>query len=114
MEVLERFKRLTEGIQTEEQEVKEYCCEIERRLSQVEDHCKQIRVCINMLQKELDDDDLNYYEEEPELPVEDYMLIRAKFGEEAANKMYYDVKFGKVPLRFVQRYLSQINTEEKQ
>lgn len=114
MEVLERFKRLTEGFLTGQQEVKEYYFEIERHLLQVEDHCKQIRVCINMLQKEMDHDDFNDYEEEPELPVEDYRIIRAKFGEEAANKMYYDVKFGKVPLRFVQRYLSQINTEEKQ
>lgn len=113
MNVLERFSSLTKGCQAEDANVENYFSAIEAHVKQMEEHCRQIRVYMSLLLNELNDEVFDFREEEPELPVEDYMLIRSKFGEEAANKMYYDVKFGKVPLRIVQRYLSQINTVEK-
>ena len=111
MDVLERFKRLTASNEEEDAKLKAYCQELEKYILEIEANCKKAKCYVNLILKSLEDEgevEDSYTEAELELPVEDYKLIREKFGEDAANKMYYDVKFGRVPLRFVQRYLTKI------
>lgn len=109
MKLYENFKKMIADNNESEQEVRDYCLEIQYHLEKVEDHCKEVRNCMDQILNELDDEDHIYQtEEDPELPVEEYLLIREKFGEEVANKAYYDVKFGKVPLKYVQWHFSKI------
>lgn len=116
MDVLERFKQITESARAEDMALKEACSELKEHVEQVEYHFKRIQGCfdeiLNNLDIEIESEDL-LFSEEVELPIEDYKLIREKFGEEAANRMYYDVKLKKVPLRFVQRALNNFINEKE-
>ena len=117
MEVYERFKKMINGCQVEEEELQDCCLEMNYYLSRLEHNCGELRRCLSLMMKELDcgEEILEIPEmkksEETELPVAYYMAIRDRFNEETANKFYYDVNSGKVSLTYVRHYFSKLGLD---
>ena len=117
MEVYERFKKMINGCQVEDEELQDCCLEMNYYLSRLEHNCRELRRCLSLMMKDLDcgEEILEIPEmkksEETELPVAYYMAIRDRFNEETANKFYYDVNSGKVSLKYVRHYFSKLGLD---